>query len=439
MGYEVEQKLMKNLERKRVHKLLSLKHDEFRRLFLLFSTRLGIVVATIMFGINCFVLGTTHPVTILLGLFGIVLFLLQRFFSQTAQLQRGCFIMMSALIALVLAVPILMRNDVSGAFFFMPVTVMMAAFLFDIRAATYVLGITIAYNVLFTAGWLSTAFGLELTLLHNSPWASALDRMISCVAAFLVSMGFLRLKKDHEEMIMQQHEELALQKTLNSLGTMANGIAHELNNPLAIAQGAHYILKKLAKDHSEWEKWLKSSESALDRMAAVVRAMEVFSGRLNDDDVVRLQPRAFIEAKLQSFESEQKLPPGLMSWELAPEGDILMRETHLNVILQNLLINAWEAAQKMEQPRITVRTWTTSQHYCLELSNSARPVDPDTLDKLFDPFFTTKNIGDGPGLGLTVVYGLVGNYGGLIAADYKDSRFVVSLSFPRYDALKDVA
>jgi signal transduction histidine kinase len=430
---------MKSLERKRIHKLLSLKHDEFRRLFLLFSTRLGIAVATFMFGTNCFVLGPTHSVTILIGLFGIVLFVLQRFFSQAAQLQRGCFIMMSALIALVLAVPLLMGHDLSGAFFFMPVTIMMAAFLFDIRAATYVLGIMLIYNGLFTAGWLSTAFDWDFTLLHVTPWASALDRMVACVAAFLVSMGFLQLKKEHEEMIMQQHEELALQKTLNSLGTMANGIAHELNNPLAIAQGAHYILKKLAKDQSEWQKWLKSSENALERMAAIVRAMEVFSGRLNAEDAVRLEPRSFIEAKLKSFESELKIPAGLLTWDLAPEGDILMRETHLNVILQNLLINAWEASQKMEQPRITLRSWTSSQYYCLEISNSARPVDPDTLDKLFDPFFTTKTIGDGPGLGLTVVYGLVGNYGGLIAADYKDSRFVVSLSFPRYDALKDVA
>ena len=262
---------------------------------------------------------------------------------------------------------------------------------------------------------------------------------MSCVAAFLVSMGFLKFKKEHEEMIMRQHEELALQKTLNSLGTMANGIAHELNNPLAIAQGAHYILKKLAKDHSEWEKWLKSSEGALDRMAAVVRAMEVFSGRLSAEDAVRIEPGSIIESKVKSFANEQQIPSGMISWDLAPEGDILMREIHLDVILQNLLINAWEAAQKMKDPRITLRTWTTSQHYCLEISNSARPVDVDTLDKLFDPFFTTKNIGDGPGLGLTVVYGLVGNYGGLIAADYRDSRFVVSLSFPRYDALKDVA
>jgi signal transduction histidine kinase len=430
---------MKNLERNRIHKLLSLKHDEFRRLFLVFSTRLGIAVATFMFGINCFVLGVTHPVTILLGLFGTVLFVLQRFFSHAAQLQRGCFILMSALIALVLAVPLLMGHDLSGAFFFMPVAIMMAAFLFDIRAATYVLAIMLIYNGLFTGGWLSAAFGWEVALLHDKPWASALDRMVSCVAAFLVSMGFLQLKKDHEEMIMQQHEELALQKTLNSLGTMANGIAHELNNPLAIAQGAHYILKKLAKDHSEWDKWLKSSESALDRMAAVVRAMEVFSGRLNAEDAVRLEPGAVIEAKIKSFASEQQIPAGIFSWELASEGDILMREAHLHVILQNLLINAWEAAQKMEQPRIMLRTWTTSQHYCLELSNSARPLDADTLNKLFDPFFTTKKVGDGPGLGLTVVYGLVGNYGGLIAADYKDSRFVVSLSFPRYDALKDVA
>ncbi|HET9238278.1 MAG TPA: GHKL domain-containing protein [Oligoflexus sp.] len=430
---------MKSLGRERVHKLLSLKHDEFRRLFLLFSTRLGILVATFMFGINCFVLGTTHPVTVLLGLFGILLFVLQRFFSQPTQLQQGCIIMMSALIALVLAVPILMRHDLSGAFFFMPVAIMMAAFLFDIRAATYVLAIMLVYNMLFTAGWLSAAFGLDVALLHNRPWASALDRMVSCVAAFLVSMGFLQLKKQHEEMIMQQHEELALQKTLNSLGTMANGIAHELNNPLAIAQGANYILKKLTKDHGEWDKWLKSSEDALDRMAAVVKAMEVFSGRLNAEDAVRLEPRAYIESKLKSFETEQRIPPGLLTWDLAPEGDILMRETHLNVILQNLLINAWEATQKMEQPGIALRSWMTPEHYCLELSNSAQPLDADTLDKLFDPFFTTKKVGDGPGLGLTIVYGLVGNYGGLIATDYSDSRFVVRLSLPRYDALKDVA
>jgi C4-dicarboxylate-specific signal transduction histidine kinase len=410
-------------------------------MFLLFSTRIGIVVATIMFVANCFALGITHPVTILIAVFGLLLGVLLRFFSEPARLKRGCQIMLTALTAIVLVVPTLMDtiHDLSGAFFFMPVTIMVAAFLFDIRAATQVLAIMLIYNVLFTAGWIDAALSLESSFHHPQPWAATFDRMVSCAAAYLVSMGFLRLKNQHEDIILQQHEELALQKTLNSLGTMANGIAHEMNNPLAIAKGAHYIMRKLTKDHEDWEKWLNSSENALERVSAIVGAMEVFSGKVNAQHVNRLKPGPFIEAILQTFQIEHHIPAECIAYHAQGDGCILMRDAHLSAILENLLKNAWEATKKLGHGQIELRTWTESQQYCFELSNSSAPVDAETLQKIFDPFFTTKDVGDGPGLGLTVVYGLVVNYGGLIAADYKDSRFVVSLSFPLNDALRDAA
>jgi signal transduction histidine kinase len=252
-----------------------MKHDEFRRLFLLYSTRIGWVVATLLFGANCFVLGVTHPVTLLIGLFGLLLLVLMRFFSDPSRLKLGCRILLIALTAIVLLVSLLMKrsHDLSGAFNFMPVTIMVAAFLFDIRAAQRILAIVLLYNLLFTAGILDAIFGLDRVFSHPQPWAATFDRMASCTAAFLVSMGFLRLKQQHEDIILQQHEELVLQKTFNSLGTMANGIAHELNNPLAIAQSAQYILKKLVKDDAAMSKWLKSSENALDRVAAIVKAI----------------------------------------------------------------------------------------------------------------------------------------------------------------------
>lgn len=432
---------MRDLEHKRVRKLLSMKHDEFRRLFLLYSTRIGWVVATLLFGANCLSLGVAHPVTLLIGLFGLLLLVLMRFFSEPSRLKLGCRILLTALTAIVLAVPLLMKSahDLSGAFNFMPVTIMVAAFLFDIRSAQRILAIMLLYNLLFTAGILDAIFSLDRVFNHPQPWAATFDRMASCMAAFLVSMGFLRLKQQHEDIILQQHEELVLQKTFNSLGTMANGIAHELNNPLAIAQGAQYVLKKLAKDDAAMIKWLKSSENALDRVAAIVKAIEVFSGKVSADDSMRLEPRNFIDSALQSFQNEVQIPDGTLVFHQQADGCILMRDAHLTNILQNLLKNAWEATRKLEHGHIEIKSWTTDQHYCIAFSNSSHPVTAETLEKIFDPFFTTKEIGDGPGLGLTIVYGLVVNYGGLITADYKDSRFIVTLSLPLYDSMREAA
>ncbi len=432
---------MKDLEHKRVRKLLRVKHDEFRRLFLLYATRIGTAVATLLFGANCFSLGLTHSVTVLLGLFALLLLILLRFFSDASRLRIGCLILLTALTTTVLAVPLLMKRapDLSGAFYFMPVTIMVAAFLFDIRAARRVLIIMLLYNVLFTGDVLDTMMGLDRTLHHPQPWASAFDKMAACMAAFLVSMGFLRLKKQHEEIIMQQHEELALQKTFNSLGTMANGIAHELNNSLAIAQGAQYGLKKLSKDDASMKKWLQSSEAALDRMAAIVRAIEVFSGKVNAEVVMQLDPRTFIESSLRNLQAEWQIPDEVLILNQKADGRVLIRGTHLETIVQNLLKNAWEAARQLDQGRIEVKSWTDNQQYRIEFSNSSKPVHAETLEKIFDPFFTTKDIGDGPGLGLTVVYGLVVNYGGLITVDYKDSRFVVTISLPLYDGIRDAA
>lgn len=256
-------------------------------------------------------------------------------------------------------------------------------------------------------------------------------------------VNFVAIKRDITE--RKQIEAVVLEsQKLADLGTLAAGVAHELNSPLQVITGmSESLLKRLGGGSQE-----VSPSSGLDlgrvrrrletinrnawRSAEIVRSLRTYahaSARQiepNDlNDVVR-DTLLLIEHQLQSWHNIN------VTTELAPELPTLdCDRNQITQALINLLTNARDAMP--EGGEITIRTGRdpeTHQLY-LQVADTGSGIPQATLDKIFDPFFTTKSVGEGTGLGLSIVAGIVRAHGGEIDVDSTPGEGTsFTLSFP---------
>ncbi len=228
---------------------------------------------------------------------------------------------------------------------------------------------------------------------------------------------------------------------LESLGTLAGGIAHDLNNVLTpILMG----LKLLQKDRSEAQRreLLTTAQASAERGAEMVRQLLSFAGGvegprepLHLKPVVREVQGLMTHTLPKSVRIRVELPPEL--WLVA--GD----QTQLAQVLLNLCVNARDAMPQGGTLTISAANTTVSQelahnndgartgpHVVLAVTDTGTGIPPDVLDKIFYPFFTTKEQGKGTGLGLSTVLGIVRSHGGFVnvySEPGKGSRFSVYL------------
>ncbi|HSN29696.1 MAG TPA: ATP-binding protein [Kofleriaceae bacterium] len=217
-----------------------------------------------------------------------------------------------------------------------------------------------------------------------------------------------------------------------SIGTLAAGIAHEINNPLA------YVKASLAHVASELGTVSPSIRGALDdaldgtqRIAAIVGSVSTFSRvEANEQTPVDL-PRAITAAlRVVSTELNQRCR---VESELAATPNVVANEARIGQVVINLLINAAQAMP--ERPRdenlVTLATRTAPDgRAVIEVRDNGSGMPPEVVRRVFEPFFTTKDVGQGSGLGLAVCHGIVTSYGGEIvvsSAPGQGSTFTVLL------------
>ena len=259
--------------------------------------------------------------------------------------------------------------------------------------------------------------------------------------------------------------QLAQAGRLASVGTLAAGMAHEINNPLA------YVLLNL----QAYERHAR----ALD--AKIIRLREALGQRLSEDEVeaalasAGLQSPGDVEAirrhgvdALEGAERVQRIVRDLMTFSRVSEdqrshvdvneavriaikmahheikyrarlatdlGDlspVIGHEGRLSQVFLNLLLNAARAIEEghPDEHTITVRTWMEGDEIRAEVGDTGSGVPPEHLERLFDPFFSTRQHGAGAGLGLSICHSVVTAHGGRIAVDSqvgRGSRFTVSL------------
>ncbi|HUL61121.1 MAG TPA: ATP-binding protein [Anaeromyxobacteraceae bacterium] len=242
---------------------------------------------------------------------------------------------------------------------------------------------------------------------------------------------------------------LQIADRMASVGTLAAGVAHEINNPLAYVMGnIGYALETLQSCEkgvaggqalpvsrgtavSECLSALREAQDGAQRVRSIVRDLKLFS-RPDDEERTPVRLARVISAALNLAESDIRYRARLVT-NLVDVPPVLANESRLSQVFLNLLLNAAQAIGegRVDRNQISVETHVgAGGRVIAEVRDTGCGIPPEHRKRIFDPFFTTKAIGVGTGLGLTICHGIVTALGGEIEVESevgKGSTFRVSL------------
>ncbi len=253
-------------------------------------------------------------------------------------------------------------------------------------------------------------------------------------------------KKVAKEMVKLE-SQLRQTHKMEAIGTLAGGIAHDFNNILAAIVGyAEMVQEELQPGDSAFEMQEQVLKAGL-RAKELVQQILLFSRQA--DQINRpVQPHLIIKEALKllrasipaTIEIRENIPPDC--------GSILADATQLHQVIMNLCTNAYHAMREsggvlsIALSRIEIREedisftdlqFAPGEYLKLEVGDNGHGMNQTTLEKIYDPYFTTKPKGEGSGLGLSVVLGIVKSYGGLIKVySEPDEGTNIQIYFPRF-------
>lgn len=231
----------------------------------------------------------------------------------------------------------------------------------------------------------------------------------------VIERQLLQAKEEAEAAALALREaqaRLALQDRLAMMGTLAAGVAHELNNPLTYVIGNLELLQGSHLSKQERQS-LADVNDGVRRIQAIVNSLKVLS-RSEEERKVRLDLNhmAQIASRLGSKECALccQLECSLHPQPVYVLGD----EGKLTQVLLNLILNACQAFPRADLQRNLIRlhTWVEGEQACLELMDNGPGIPEEIRERIFDAFFTTKPVGSGTGLGLSICQGIVQSLGG---------------------------
>jgi PAS domain S-box-containing protein len=231
-----------------------------------------------------------------------------------------------------------------------------------------------------------------------------------------------------EEQRRKLEEELRQAQKLQAIGTLAGGIAHDFNNILAAILGNAQLLKLNLPATHDAQKGISQILVASHRAKDLVQQILMFS-RQREQSQRSLQLASIVAEATRLVEIT--LPPSVRLELTAPRNlpPVLADPTQIHQVVVNLCTNAQHAMRERggrlevaltevelpgDEAGLSKPTLPAGRYVCLRVSDTGRGMDSATLQRIYEPFFTTKPVGEGTGLGLAVVHGIVENHRGAI-------------------------
>ena len=247
---------------------------------------------------------------------------------------------------------------------------------------------------------------------------------------------------------LETEQQLIQASKMATLGEMATGVAHELNQPLAVIKTAsRFFMKKVAKREKIKDEILQTLseeiDSHVDRAARIIKHMRQF-GRKSDLKLDQIQINDVLEKSFEIF-SRQLSARGIeVLWEIDSNLPLIRADAgRLEQVFINLLINARDAIDEKwstnpsqgSEKKILLQTRFEDGRVVAAVQDTGTGIAESIKDKVFEPFFTTKDPGKGTGLGLSISYRIVHDLGGkisVVSPEGEGTRFLVS--FPAISA-----
>jgi signal transduction histidine kinase/integral membrane sensor domain MASE1 len=258
-----------------------------------------------------------------------------------------------------------------------------------------------------------------------------LERRVQERTAELRQANATLLKNIEEQKSLE--EQLRQAQKMESIGTLAGGIAHDFNNVLNIIRGYATLMGRQLSGNSETADSLKIIDQEIERGASMVRQLltvarktETLLAAANANEVVltvsELIKQTFPKTIDLELHLDRALPP------------VLADPNQLSQALLNLCVNARDAMPTGGKLSISTDLITgnemrhrhpgssTDPHVCIVIADTGTGIDETVRRRIFEPFFTTKPFGQGTGLGLAMVYGIVKNHNGIIDVESEPGR-----------------
>jgi two-component system cell cycle sensor histidine kinase/response regulator CckA len=267
----------------------------------------------------------------------------------------------------------------------------------------------------------------QLVFPHITLWLShvvtiCFTSILGVSAAYVVGQRLIKLSQERNQL----QEQLLQAQKIEAIGRLAGGIAHDFNNLLTVMFAYCSRLKKRAGDDPELVREVAGIQEAADRAAALTHQLLAFSRKQF------LQPQVLdlnrvvsdLEKMLRRTISEDIEIAAVPAADL---GSVKADRTQIEQVILNLAVNARDAMPKggkltLETANILLDESYSEKHFSVEpgryvmlaVSDTGSGMSADTQARIFEPFFTTKEVGQGTGLGLAMVYGIVKQSGGYI-------------------------
>jgi two-component system, NtrC family, sensor kinase len=290
---------------------------------------------------------------------------------------------------------------------------------------------------------------------HADMYASRRVMNLTLVAIFLVMATCIwfgnSILINRVEATAETSDELRTQlfhaSKLASVGELATGVAHEINNPLAVIVAASGVIRDVFNPEFGLDptpesvlKEIDNIDSAVFRARTITRQLLDYGrksegmlepchmNQILDEVISGLITREF---EVEGIEIVRNYGPGLP--------DILLDRDKIRQVFLNLINNAGDAIQN--GGTVTIRTRREQENIKITIKDTGAGMAPDTIEQIFNPFFTTKEVGKGTGLGLSVSLNIVESLGGTVyvqSIEGAGSEFTVTLPIQRAEETDDV-
>jgi C4-dicarboxylate-specific signal transduction histidine kinase len=221
---------------------------------------------------------------------------------------------------------------------------------------------------------------------------------------------------------------------LSALGEMAAGVAHEINNPLAIICGTVSLsLERLESENPNLEKireGLIKIENTSNKIAKIIRGLKMFSRNSEKDPMFPTPLASVINDTLELCQERFKEAGLALQVSPIPEMSIFCRPSQISQVILNLLNNAFDAIEGLSERWISLKVNALDSKIQIAVEDSGPGISPEILSKIMHPFFTTKAIGKGTGLGLSMSKGMIEDHAGTLEYDGSSGHTCFKIILP---------
>ncbi|MBC7538742.1 MAG: PAS domain-containing protein [Bacteriovorax sp.] len=245
------------------------------------------------------------------------------------------------------------------------------------------------------------------------------------------------------ELLNQQQRTLLVNSAkMASLGEVAAGVAHEINNPLMIVKGKCIQVKRLLSlnpvDITKVYECLERIDLTADRIGQIVKGMKTFSRDADKDLMDHIGIEGIVNDTLILCKErfEDKLIK--LRVDIQVNQSIECCSTQISQVIMNLLCNAYDAVENLSEKWVELKIEGHPDHVKIIVTDSGKGIPKNIADKLMQPFFTTKDVGKGTGLGLSISHGIVQKHHGSLKyeSNSPNTCFILILPINQPEFLK---